>query len=274
MRKFSHFRLEAAGHADARRFVSALEVELSEGAQSSTVTLTRAGKFHDRRYGEFEISPQMLLAMVGNFEARTYGQDIFIDVAHRPDNGAAGTITKLTVDGDRLRATVDWTSYGVEAIRHKGYAYLSAEFHENWTDNEQRQAHGPVLLGAGLTVRPVIKRLDPVMLAELYTGDQPTYLHPELVKKLSEEVHTIMDKWLTKLREKLLARKLAETVIEQIIGAYQSATKHLGEDEKAHATLLEQFDLMGKTLAEQIGAKPMTMDVRLPESTQASRSLT
>lgn len=166
MRQARHYKLEADPHPGAVRFLSGLHVHLEEGKTTSWVTVTRTGKFSDPRYGQFEISKEMLLSMVRNFEARTYGQDIFIDVSHRPDNGAAGKIVKLAVEGDRLRALVEWTPYGVEAIKSKGYQYLSAEFHENWQDNEANQKHGCVLLGAGLTVRPVIKRLDPVMLAE------------------------------------------------------------------------------------------------------------
>ena len=73
------------------------------------VTITRAGTFYDPRYGEFEISTALLAEMVRNFDARAYGQDIFIDVAHRPEDGSAGRITRLWVDGDRLLADVEWT---------------------------------------------------------------------------------------------------------------------------------------------------------------------
>ena len=124
-------KLEAANHPGAVRFLSGLQVKLADGKTTSWVTVTRTGKFSDPRYGAFDISREMLLSMVSNFDARTYGQDVFIDVSHRPDNGAAGKIVKLTVEGDRLRAQVEWTPYGVEAIKQKGYAYLSAEFHDN-----------------------------------------------------------------------------------------------------------------------------------------------
>ncbi len=92
------------------------------------VTVTRAGQFHDPRYGDFSITPALLAEMVRNFDARAYGQDIFIDVAHRPENGAAGRITRLWVDADKLMADVEWTQYGREAIASRGYQYLSAEF--------------------------------------------------------------------------------------------------------------------------------------------------
>lgn len=161
-----HILLEQHPETGTIRFLTGLNVQLAEGKTRTTVTVTRAGEFSDPRYGQFSITREMLLSMVENFNKRVYGQDIFIDVAHRPENGAAGKILSLSVEGNRLRAEVEWTPYGIEAIRKKGYSYLSAEYHENWRDNEQGLQHGPVLLGAALTVRPVIKRLDPVRLSE------------------------------------------------------------------------------------------------------------
>ena len=107
--------------------------------------------------GEVEITRRLLASMVSNFERNTYGQSIFVDVAHNPEDGAAGVITQLWVDGDRLMADVEWTIFGLEAIQDRGFRYLSAEFHEDWRDNEKRLPHGAVLLGAALTIRPANK---------------------------------------------------------------------------------------------------------------------
>lgn len=265
MRRARLFKLEAEANHGAVRFLSGLHVHLEEGKTTSWVTVTRTGKFSDPRYGQFEISKEMLLSMVRNFEARTYGQDIFIDVSHRPDNGAAGKIVKLAVEGDRLRALVEWTPYGVEAIKSKGYQYLSAEFHENWQDNEANQKHGCVLLGAGLTVRPVIKRLDPVLLSEA-SGDTPTYLHPELQSTLLQEIQTMKEKMLKALRAKLAAKKLAESVIGTILAAYEKALGEVTDEAKAEA-LLNEFDAMGVKLAEEIGDKPASITLAMAAPT-------
>ena len=130
------------------------------------MTVTRTGTFTDPRYGSFDITPAMLAQMVANFEARVLGQDVFIDVAHDHSAGAAGQVLKLAVEGTRLRALVQWTEFGIDAVRKRGFSYLSADYHEDWRDNEKGLPHGVVLLGAGLTTRPVIKHLDRVQLAE------------------------------------------------------------------------------------------------------------
>ena len=103
------------------RFLSGLHVTLKEGKTTSWVTVTRTGIFRDPRYGEFEISRQMLGQMVENFNTRAFGQDIFYDVAHKPAEGAAGKVLQLKMEGDRLRAQVEWTPYGIDAIKSKGY---------------------------------------------------------------------------------------------------------------------------------------------------------
>ena len=84
------------------RFLS-LPIKLADGAKTSWVTVTRTGTFTDPRYGSFDITPAMLTAMVKNFDSRVLGQDVFFDVAHKPNDGAAAKVLKLAVEDGRLR---------------------------------------------------------------------------------------------------------------------------------------------------------------------------
>lgn len=181
--------LLAEGDAPGRvRFLSQA-VQLADGVTQTWVTLTRTGNFSDPRYGEFAITLDMLGQMVSNFDKRVLGQDVFIDVSHKPSDGAAGKVLKLSVESGRLRALVEWTPFGVDAIKQRGFSYLSAEYHEAWKDNEKQQPHGCVLLGAGLTVRPVIKHLEPVQLSDddhAAGTDVRTAISPSLFKELTE----------------------------------------------------------------------------------------
>ena len=170
------------------RFLSQ-KVQLADGQKQTWVTMTRTGKFTDPRYGEFEITPFMLAEMVSNFDKGVLGQDVFIDVSHKTSDGAAAKVLKLAVEGGRLRALVEWTPFGVDSIKTKGFAYLSAEYHEDWTDNEKQQPHGCVLLGAALTIRPVIKHLDRIALSDddhNADADVRTAISPSLFKELTE----------------------------------------------------------------------------------------
>jgi phage I-like protein len=243
----------------AHRAVAAvLDLKTLAESPRSPVTVTRAGQFHDPRYGDFEITRQMLSEMVLNFNAKTYGQAIFVDVAHNPDQGAAGTMTKLWVDGDKLLASVEWTPYGLTAIKERGYQYLSAEYHDNWTDNEKRQPHGALLIGAALTIRPAIKRLDPIQLSE------PVALHRDLQNQFTREVHHQMKAHLLALQKALAEAKLTQPVIDQLGEAFSAAAKTLGEDDKALADLAQRMIDTGKKLAETLGEKPAVIHLTVP----------
>lgn len=230
------------------RFVSE-SVRLGEGQPSSWVTVTRTGEFSDPRYGNFSITRDMLDQMVRNFSERVYGQDVFIDVAHQPANGAAGKVVALQVDGDRLRAKVEWTPMGVDAVRVRGFAYLSAEYHENWRDNEKGDSHGCVLLGAGLVTRPCIKRLDPVLLSEGDAG-AATVLHPKLLDDLLKEFCDMKTKYLEALKKKCGELKLADGVTNSLVTALGAAMDGMGDDEKKCGEMLASFEASAIKLAE------------------------
>lgn len=237
------------------RFVSE-SIRLGEDQPTSWVTVTRTGEFSDPRYGKFSITPAMLAEMVKNFTGKAYGQDIFIDVAHKPENGAAGKVVALAVEGDRLRAKVEWTPMGVEAVRAKGYAYLSAEYHENWRDNEAGNPHGCVLLGAGLVTRPCIKRLDPVQLSEA-DGESVLLLHPKLLNDLISEVKDTMKKHLEELKKQLEAKGLSEAAIAAVISLAEKAMTGMTDDAQMKA-LCEAFAADARKLTE---GGPVTVNV-------------
>lgn len=238
------------------RFVSE-SIRLGENQPSSWVTVTRTGDFSDPRYGAFAITQPMLAEMVKNFAERTYGQDVFIDVAHKPDGGAAGKVVALAVEGDRLRAKVEWTPMGVDAVKNRGFSYLSAEYHENWRDNEQGVPHGCVLLGAGLVTRPCIKRLDPVVLGET-SGDAATVLHPKLLDDLKKELSEMKTKYLEMLKKKCGELKLADSVTNSLVTALGAAMDGDPDDKKC-GELCEGFMASAIKLAEASGPVNVTV---------------
>lgn len=122
--------------------------------------LLRTGAFQ-RQNEPVIVDLKLLSALVRNFKADAYGQKIFVTVAHRIEDGAAGEIVNLYTKGVILCADIRWTAFGMEAIFDKNMRYLAAEYNENFISNERPfLMHGPVLLGAGLTLRPVMKGLE------------------------------------------------------------------------------------------------------------------
>ncbi|MBA1147433.1 hypothetical protein H0Z60_10230 [Ectothiorhodospiraceae bacterium WFHF3C12] len=259
-----HFLLEAAEGLRLRCLGDRVDARALAEGRNPTMTITRAGSFWDPRYGDFQITREMLESMVRNFDADVYGQAIALDVAHRPNDGAAGYFKRLFLDGNKLRGEVGLTDYGRDAIREKGFRYLSAEFVENYVDNETRQEHGPTLLGAGLVVRPAIKRLDPVELSEESRGDGPLFIDSRVSRILSEEIAPMWEKLIKELQEQLGSLKLAEAVVTQLVSAAREAGKNLGDDEAAAKALKEQFLETGKKLAEAVGSEPIQLSIQAP----------
>jgi hypothetical protein len=247
-----HFCL-AAGDAPGRvRFLSQA-VTLAEGATQTWVTLTRTGSFNDPRYGNFAITPDMLGQMVANFDTRVLGQDVFIDVSHKPSDGAAGKVLKLSVEGGRLRALVEWTPFGVDAIKQRGFTYLSAEYHEQWKDNEKQQPHGCVLLGAGLTVRPVIKNLDPVQLSDddHAAGDPVrTAISPSLFKELTEFSMNYLDQ----LRAKYKAMGLSDELSTKLLAEAKKQFDEASADAVKCLALVATWEAAGQSVTDQLKA--------------------
>jgi cell division septum initiation protein DivIVA len=208
----------------------------------------------------------MLLTMVDNFNKRVFGQDVFIDVAHKPNDGAAAKVLKLSVEGDRLRALCEWTPFGMEAIQQKGYRYLSIEYHEHYKDNETGTDYGPVMMGAGLVVRPAIKRLDPIQLSEADDDGGPVLIHPELQTTLLQELHMKHAQLLAKLRKTLQEKKLAASVIESLMLAAEESVKNILE-ESAATILLKAFEDTGIKLAEQFGSQEIRLSIDVPAIT-------
>jgi hypothetical protein len=259
-------QLEAIAPDGAIRFLSELPRLTLDGAKpTSWVTVTRTGTFRDPRYGEFEITRQMLAAMVDNFDKRTYGQDIFVDIAHDGDEGAAGTIVKLAVEGSKLRAQVEWTPHGVDAIKTRGFKYLSADYWEDWQDQETLTKHGPLLCGAGLTLRPVIKHLDPVQLSEANPGDIPLIAQTELESTLLQEIHIMWKELLKQLAEKLKLKKLSQMVTDQLVATAEKALATI-TDKAVGEALIASFEATGIKLAEQIGDKEMILKIEMPST--------
>ena len=267
-----HFLLAEADHKGAPGMVRFLSqaIELADGAKSSWVTVTRTGDFTDPRYGSFSITPLMLAQMVSNFDKRVNGQELYIDVAHKHADGAAAKVLKLAVEGGKLRAEVAWTPFGIEAVKQRGFTYLSAEFHENWTDNEAGAAHGCVLLGAGLTIRPVIKHLDPVQLAipdNDHDAAVRTLISPALLKQLTE---TDMNKYLQALLARLIALSFTDATAKPLLDAAEKQLASVKDDDAKCLAVVESFALAGDAAMKQVKAlggdgKSVSITLAAPE---------
>lgn len=231
------------------------------GRRTAVVNLGREVVFHDHYYGKVEITRKKFQSMIRNFEADTYGQKVYIDVAHDPSGGAAAEITKLYLDGPKLRAEAQFTEYGIDAIKKRGFRYLSMDYTEDYEDPETRKMHGPLLFGAGLTVRPRVKRLDPIELSFDRDGDR-MLLSPHIYHLFDEEKHT-MNEFLKRLRDRLAARKLSESVISQFEANFEAGAKQLGDNKAALEALCDSLIAAGEQVAVQLAEHKAPGEIKL-----------
>lgn len=139
--------------------------EGTDGKAPQKIQLLRVGTFLHSNGKQFTVSPETILKLAENFKKGTRKSDIPIDYKHDNDDVAAGWIRGVepSADGTQLWAEVEWTPKGAQVITEKEFRYFSPEFHPNYQDNESLKYHGPTLLGGGLTNRPIIKGMEPVI---------------------------------------------------------------------------------------------------------------
>lgn len=192
------------------RFIPVL---LSEEKIPNKIQLLRVGNFfHEGR--EIKISNDDLLSMIKNFSERVRGIDLMIDFSHNSEGEAAGWIKNLNLseNGNELWAEVDWTPTGIKNLENKSFKYISADFSFDYKDNEKLNTHGPTLFGAGLTNRPVVKSMEPIILSEKDINQlsevekmaNSDYENGEKEEKLDESLD--LKEEIKKLKEALLEK--------------------------------------------------------------------
>lgn len=151
-------------------YCSELPIKLFEedlAVSISEIQILRTGKWNHPLYGKFEITSNDLVLFKDNFENKVKRVDVAVDTEHFPEKGAAGWIKNLLLRGEEeLWAIIEWTKWGVEAIKGKLFQYISPEFDFNYEDAETGKTYKNVLHAATLTNRPFLKDMAPVVLSE------------------------------------------------------------------------------------------------------------
>ena len=227
-------------------------INFSEQAAPDKIQILRAGKFfHDGQ--EIEVSEKDLLNMVKNFAEKVRGIDLMIDFSHNSEGEAAGWIKELVLSEDKkeLWANVEWTPTGKTSLDNKAFKYISADFSFAYKDNETLKNYGPTLFGAGLTNRPVVKQMEPIVLSEIKiinpNKDKTMYgdaRELEEEKKMQEEM-SLEDamRMIQALKDDLLKKD------EELISMRRELEEKMMEEEKKLAEIKKEKELMEKNQA-------------------------
>jgi phage I-like protein len=227
-------------------------IQLSEEKTPDKIQILRAGKFfHDGR--EIEVVQKDLENMVKNFSEKVRGIDLMIDFSHNSEGEAAGWIKKLILNEEKneLWAEVEWTPTGKNSLSNKAFKYISADFSFAYKDNETLKDYGPTLFGAGLTNRPVVKSMEPIVLSE----EIPINLNKDNLmygdaKKLEEEEK--LEEGMTIEEAMKLIKDLKDDLLkkdEELISIRKELEEGKLKDQEKLAELEKEKELMEKNLA-------------------------
>ncbi len=245
-----------------------IAIKLDEASAESSsvpekVQLIRTGTFTHPQYGTFDISKDHLKSFKKNFEDRARGIDLAIDYSHESAKEAGGWIKTLELSDDEseLWATVKWTPMAAKKLSDLEYRYLSADFSMNYVSNESLKEFGPTLLGAGLTNRPVIKEMSPVL--ELTEG-KGNEMDPK-----DKQIQELQAK-IAELEAALKGKDGELSDVKTKMGEFESDKKKL-EEEKKLAEKKSKFDALlteGKVVEAQREAFMSDDAMKLAELSQ------
>lgn len=239
-------------------------IQLDEqGKVPDRIQYLRVGKFKHPRYGDFEITRQVLAEIKSNFDNNIRGIDMALDYFHDSDKEASGWVREfiLQEDGDELWIQVDWTPNAAQKLSEREVRYFSPDFAFSWTDPEKGVTYANVAFGGGLTNRPFVKEMKAIVAHET-KGENMTDLEKAQARvkeleaqtlKLSEEVKAgekkLADAGGSKVQE--LEAKIA-ALQQELNAAKQSESAQLEEKKK----LQSQYDESQKqVLASEAAAK-------------------
>lgn len=188
---------------------SASEIHISEEGLS-TINLLPIGTWkgyidpltNEKR--TFKITNKEVDYAVAYFKAvkeKNPGRDLVIDNDHLTLKDtyapAFGWIKDLVNAGNAgLKAVIEWTELGKEAITKKFYKYISPVFFWNGTDKITGENIPFGILNAGLTNEPFFDELEPVTAAR----NIKQIIHLTKTNPLNAEGEKIMDELLERLR--------------------------------------------------------------------------
>lgn len=126
-------------------------------------------------YGEVVITPEKIDNFVSSILTKVRGQEVAINYEHGVDpakgNKAAGWIRDARKNAKgNLELAVDFTENAKQEIINKEWKYFSLEWDDSW-EHPDGVIYKDVVMGGGLTNRPVAKGLMPINFSELVLGD-------------------------------------------------------------------------------------------------------
>lgn len=161
---------------DGKSFYYMTEIDVSElkdleDKTTITIDIFREGQWTHPKWGIIKGTKKLFADFIKNWKENIVGRDIILDKNHKPEDGGTGIVKDLFIDGDKLKAKVELTNFGIDLIKNKGFHYFSPEYTDKYVNKETGSIVENVLIGGALTLRPFLTNLSPVILSEQLSED-------------------------------------------------------------------------------------------------------
>lgn len=141
-----------------------LKSDFNDDESEVKTLLVVTGEWLGHPYGAFKVDSTDLLKIKNNFDEKKI--DLVIDYEHQSLYGgeapAAGWITDMLIEDDKLYGMVSWTKKAREYIKNREYRYLSPVLNFNGIDKKSGVYIGCSLESVALTNTPFLDELDEV----------------------------------------------------------------------------------------------------------------
>lgn len=200
--------------------ISDIELEVKDDKKSAWIEIFREGEWNHPKHGIIKGTKKLFQDFIDNWKNNILGRDISFDKTHNPEDGATGWVKGMKIVGDRLKALVEFTPWGLELIEQKGFKYFSPEYRDSYTDKESGKEYKNVLFGGGITNRPFLTNLAPIVLSEDMDVFQKCE-NTELSDDLKEEMWIALQEYTNNDVDKI------ESITKAVKDYVKEATKEM-----------------------------------------------
>lgn len=202
-----HLRALMVNVPDAKRASESVIFDVSrtfaeadlENAGVVWIEAMPAKTWHTAQYGDVAITPEKLHRFVENFKANVRGQEIATDYEHGLDPAKGTKASGWYRDFDvrpndngtlSLWAAVEFTETAKQELKDKEWKYFSLDWYDYYNHPETNELHEDVVVGGGLTNRPVAKGMVPINFSEVFiaSGDLPADVTGKTLSEVFDEV--------------------------------------------------------------------------------------
>lgn len=189
---------------------STIKLEVKPDKEKNTIwyNVLPVSKFSDSRYGDINISSDLIKKMEENFNKGIPTYEPLLNLRHNDDSGKYGRALKLEAKNDGLWVLWEFYDNGLKKIHEDHFEYMSAEYSDDYKDKKTGKNVGPVFLGAALTNRPAHPDVEKINMFEDFKQFIKDLFVKEKIKTEDDEMEKSLEERLNFLEEK--TKKLEE----------------------------------------------------------------